>query len=84
MSDTPPNFGATGTFPDGRASPDDEGEIIFGVGVRGNLVIVDFGTPVKWLGIPHDTAVELAESILKAAAMVRGLKRFNPRPGLPS
>jgi len=82
MSDTPPNFGATGEFPDGRAFPGDEGEIVFGVGFRGDLVIVDFGTPVKWLGIPPDTAIELAESLLKAAAQVRG--RFNPPPGLPS
>ena len=43
-------FGATGEFPKGRVSEDDEGELRFGIRASSGKVIVDFGKQVASLG----------------------------------
>lgn len=60
-------IGATGRFPQGKLTEDDEGEIRFGIGVDKNKVIFDFGSPVVWLGMPAEAAFEIAEQIKRAA-----------------
>lgn len=34
------------------------------------MVILDFGTPVAWVGMPPGAARELAASLIKHAAMI--------------
>lgn len=62
--------GATGRFPQGKASSDDEGELVLGVAAdhRQQLVQLDFGKPVKWLGLGKQEALGLAAAIAKKAA----------------
>lgn len=62
--------GATGDFPRGRLTPQDEGGIRFAVGSKDGVVVVDFGKPVAWLGMPPSDARALAESLLKHADAV--------------
>jgi len=64
-----PPFGATGRYPMGTYSENDEGEIRFGVAAdkRNKKVLVDFGKPVHSLGMTPEQALELAAS-LKAKA----------------
>lgn len=56
-------LGATGKFPGGKITPDDEGELRLAVRAfpaRG-IVAVDFGKNVSWLGLDKETALGLAE-----------------------
>lgn len=65
-----PDFGATGKFPEGKLNATDEGEIQFGIAadVAANTVVLNFGTPVVWLGLTPDQAIAIADS-LKANAL---------------
>lgn len=65
-----PDFGATGKFPEGKLNATDEGEIQFGIAadVRNEKVLIDFGTPVAWLGLNPEQAIAIADS-LKANAL---------------
>jgi hypothetical protein len=62
-------IGATGAFPQGRLTDDDEGELKMAVGFDklSGLVRVEFGKPVAWLALPPENAIALARAILKRA-----------------
>lgn len=51
-------LGATGWFPRGKLRLDDEGELQFSIGLKGDTVILDFGKSVRWIGM----AAKLIES----------------------
>lgn len=60
-------LGATGQFPEGKLTGEDEGEIRLAVGVHEGKVVVNFGKPVAWIGFSPQQARELAESIRQAS-----------------
>lgn len=62
-----PIMGATGQFPDGKLNEHDEGEIRLGVAHDKDNVVIQFGTPVVWLGMPPHEAREFARLILHHA-----------------
>lgn len=66
-----PEFGATGKFPKGQLSPDDEGELQFGITNSNGQVIINFGKPVAWLAFGPHQARLLAEGLLKHADQAR-------------
>ncbi len=45
-------LGATGQHPEGKVSPDDEGELKLGVAHKDGNVVIVFGRPVAWLAMP--------------------------------
>jgi hypothetical protein len=46
-----PKLGATGQFPEGKITEEDEGEIRIAIGHQPGKVIMDFGEkPIKWIG----------------------------------
>jgi hypothetical protein len=61
-------FGATGRFPEGKITEDDEGELKLGIAYDpySKNVIIRFGKPVAWTGMPVNNAREFAMAILKA------------------
>jgi hypothetical protein len=59
--------GALGTFPGGQLHQADEGAIQFGVTHKDGKVVLDFGTPVVWVGMGPQQAADLAGSMLKHA-----------------
>lgn len=67
------SLGATGRFPREKIHATDEGEIRMSVGTdpASTVVIVNFGSPVTWLGLPYDEAVALGESLLRHAATLK-------------
>lgn len=69
MGEAKDRLGATGLFPYGRLNPDDEGQLRMAVGVKqgplGKVVVIDFGKPVTWLGLPVKEARELVGLILR-------------------
>jgi len=61
------NLGATGRFPEGKIHASDEGELSFAVGAKEGNVIVEFGKPVAWIGLPPQLARDFADSLTKHA-----------------
>jgi len=59
--------GALGDFPEGKLTKTDEGAIQFAVGEKDGKVVLDFGTPVVWLGLNPQQAADLASLLLKRA-----------------
>lgn len=64
-----PKFGATGNFPKGKLNEDDEGAIKIGIAFdpTNQIVRIEFGTPVTWLGLPPEEAIQFANMILAKA-----------------
>jgi hypothetical protein len=60
-------LGATGQFPHGKLNADDEGELRLAISRQGDLIRIDFGKPVAWLGLYSKEARAFAEAILKHA-----------------
>lgn len=60
-------LGATGEHPRGQLSEHDEGGIQFAIGSTGDLVFVDFNTPVKSFAMTADQTLELAKTLRKHA-----------------
>lgn len=58
------SIGATGQFPEGKLTKQDEGGIQFGVTNTMGKVVVNFGKPVAWLGMRPTDARELARILL--------------------
>lgn len=58
-------LGATGNFPEGKINDVDEGEVRMAIFAEDKNLIIHFGTPVLWLGLPKQKAIDLAENILK-------------------
>lgn len=65
------NFrGAVGSFPEGQLTKTDEGAIQFAIGEKDGKVVLDFGTPVVWVGMNPQQAADLASTLLKHARAV--------------
>lgn len=59
-------LGATGQFPDGKISADDEGELTLAVSsLPDGSVRIDFGIPVKWLAMPREVGFNFAKEIMR-------------------
>ena len=63
-------LGATGDFPEGKLNGADEGGLRFAIGEEGGNVIIKFGSPVAWLGMPPEQAVAMAELLIRKARIV--------------
>jgi len=63
-------LGATRKFPAGKINPDDEGEVRFAVGtdLKQGLIVIDFGTPIKWMAVGKEQAIEIANALIAHAA----------------
>ena len=68
-------FGRTGDFPHGKLNGSDEGGIRFALGEDGGNVVINFGTPVAWLGMPPEQAVALAEMLIAKARIIARRER---------
>ncbi len=67
LLDTTGFVGAVGQHSQGKLTPEDEGDIQFRVGGENGKVVLDFGTPVHWVGMDPQQAADLASSLLKWA-----------------
>ena len=54
-------LGPTKQFPEGKLTPEDEGEIKIGVICKDGKVVLHFGKPIAWIGFPPHQALELAK-----------------------
>lgn len=67
MLDTTAFRGALGDFPEGQLTKSDEGAVQFAIGVKDGKVVLDFGTPVAWVGMNPQQAADLASLLMKRA-----------------
>jgi hypothetical protein len=67
MMDTTAFRGALGDFPEGQLTTSDEGALQFGITVKDGKVVLDFGTPVAWVGMTPQQAADLASIMMKRA-----------------
>jgi hypothetical protein len=59
-------LGATGKFPQGKISGDDEGELNCAISsLPDGSVRIDFGTPVVWLVMPREMGFNFAKEIMR-------------------
>jgi len=65
-------LGPTDKHPNGKLNKDDEGEIRFAVGSHDGNVILDFGSPVAWVGMPPPLARQLAAMLIRHANAIEG------------
>lgn len=65
-------LGPTGEHPNGRMTPTDEGGIRFAIGAKNGAVVIDFGKPVAWVGMPPDQARQMAASLVRHADAIEG------------
>lgn len=68
-------LGATGQFPDGQLAPHDEGEIRFAIAADPSTgkVLIDFGKPVRSLGLTAAQASDLADLLVEKSLKARGI-----------
>lgn len=64
------NLGATGNFPEGKLTEHDEGEIQIALHEHKGKVIIDFGTPVKWVGLNPEQALDFGKAMVKQAKKI--------------
>jgi len=76
-------FGKTGLHPAGVLSGTDEGGIQFGVSNYAGKVVLNFGTPVTWLGMDPQQATELANSLLNQARQANKVLVKSVKPAEP-
>jgi len=60
-------LGATGQFPEGKLTPEDEGEIRIAITSINGKVVIDFGKPIAWIGFTREQAKQIAETLLEKA-----------------
>jgi hypothetical protein len=48
-------------------TPEDEGELRFGIGHHKGRVVIDFGQKIAWLGLTPELARGMAELLVKNA-----------------
>ena len=68
------DLGATGEFPDGKITDHDAGGLALSIGFDSdsNNIIIDFGTPVAWLGMTPEDAIDFAEYLIQCAKEHQG------------
>jgi len=66
-------LGPSRQFPAGKLCREDNGELIMGMAIHGGTLIINFGTPVAWIGLDLAAAEEMAEMLDKYIGKLRGL-----------
>lgn len=64
-------LGATGRFPEGKLTPEDEGEIAYAIGQQDGKVVINFGKPTHWIGFTAEQAEDLATTLREHATECR-------------
>lgn len=57
----------TNRYPQGQLNEHDDGELDIMMSIENNVVRIDFGKPVAWLGLQAREARQLAYLLLKRA-----------------
>lgn len=64
------DLGATGKFPDGKLTDNDEGEIKIGVTVSDERVVLAFGKKIEWIGLTREQAIQIGQTLIDRARQI--------------
>lgn len=66
--------GPTGSYPRGRYTRDDEGELAIAIAAdpRTRKIRIEFGKPIAWLALDPEHAEALAQMLVQKAREARG------------
>lgn len=64
-------LGPTGQYPQGKLTETDQGEIQIAIAVVGGKVVINFGSPVAWIGFDPDQAKEIGRLLTEKAIQAR-------------
>lgn len=67
-----PELGPTGEYPNGMASPDDNGALAMRLTVRGPLVVIEFGAYIDWIANDAAGTREFARKLIECASKIDG------------
>lgn len=69
-------LGATGQYPKGQISKDDQGElkVAMGINEEHKRIMIDFGKEVSWLGMGADEARVFAQALMAHASKLDSLE----------
>lgn len=59
--------GKTYDYPRGKLNASDEGGLVISIRATDKTVIVDFGTPVAWIGLGKEDAMALGNGLIERA-----------------
>lgn len=65
------SLGATRRFPDGKMHWSDEGELRLAIFAHEGKVVINFGSPVSWIGFDAEQAEAIAASLIARAEEAR-------------
>lgn len=68
------SLGATGKYPQGSLSEDDEGGLKIGLTAVDGKVVLAFGKAVNWIGFDAEQARDLAQTLLNRAQECDGVE----------
>lgn len=71
-------LGATGQFPEGKVTKEDEGEIRLAIGSKTGTVFIEFGKPVAWIGFTPQQAMQIASTLLDHARSAYVVGTYKP------
>lgn len=71
MENKLPALGPTGEFPEGRLTEKDEGEITIMIATVKDKIIIEFGTPIVWIGMNRDQATAFGKMLVKKANKIK-------------
>lgn len=63
--------GPTGEYPKGKMNEGDEGALQVAVGIEDGKIVIHFGTPVNWLGLDREEAVQLTSMLMLRVKQLR-------------
>ena len=66
------NLGATNKFPDGKLTEQDQGEIKIAIITADDKIVIEFGQPVRWIGMSPKQAIDLSHNLLKHSHKLTG------------
>lgn len=60
------------SWSEGRLNGKDDGDLAFAISAdrEKQIITIDFGKPVEWVGLPPKQAIELAQSLIKYARSI--------------
>ena len=64
-------------YPDGKLNPSDEGALSMAIGTEKGRVHIEFPKLVKWIALPPDMAIDVAEILIKHARECGSKKPLN-------
>jgi hypothetical protein len=68
-------IGPTKDFPRGKLNKDDEGGLKIAIHQEGDVVRIDFGKKIAWIGLPPTEAITFANIITSHAMEIKSRQR---------